>query len=84
MYRAKFDDLESTWYHIDVDNGEIINRITNTNRIERWLFNGLHSLDFQLLIKHGLLREIILIFLSLVGFIFSLSAIVVGWRRLFS
>ena len=84
VYRAKFDDLESTWYHIDVDNGEIINRITNTNRIERWLFNGLHSLDFQLLIKHGLLREIILIFLSLVGFIFSLSAIVVSWRRLFS
>lgn len=84
VYRAKFDDLESTWYHIDVDNGEIINRITSTNRLERWLFNGLHSLDFQFLTKHGPFRDVLLIFLSLAGFVFSLSAVIVGWRRLFS
>ncbi len=79
----KFDDPESTWYHINVANGEILSRITNANRLERWIFKGLHSLDFQFLIKHGSLKDAILIFLCLAGFFFSLSAVVVGWRRLF-
>ena len=83
IYRAKFDDPESTWYHINVANGEILNRITNANRLERWIFKGLHSLDFQFLIKHGSLKDAILIFLCLAGFFFSLSAVIVGWRRLF-
>ena len=83
IYRVKFDDPESTWYHINVAKGEILSRITNANRLERWIFKGLHSLDFQFLIKHGSLKDAILIFLCLAGFFFSLSAVIVGWRRLF-
>ena len=79
----KFDDPEPTWYHINVANGEILNRITNANRLERWIFKGLHNLDFQFLIKHGSLKNAILIFLCLAGFFFSLSAVIIGWRRLF-
>lgn len=61
----KFDDPESTWYHINVANGEILNRITNTNKLEQWIFKGLHSLDFQFLIKHSSLKDAILIFSAL-------------------
>ena len=82
IYRAKFDDAESTWYHIDVANGEILSRITSSNRLERWLFKGLHSLDFQFLAKHGSLKDAILIFLCFAGLFFSLSAVIIGWRRL--
>ena len=53
----KFDDPESTWYHINVANGEILNRITSGNRLERWIFKGLHSLDFQFLVKHDSLKD---------------------------
>lgn len=83
VYRAKFDDLESTWYHIDASSGEIINRVTDADRLERWMFNGLHSLDFQFLIKSRLIREGLLISLSIAGFVFSFTALVIGWRRLF-
>ena len=79
----KFDVPESTWYHISVADGEILSRITNANRLERWIFKGLHSLDSQSLIKHGSLKDAILIFLCLAGFFFSLRAVIVGWRRLF-
>ena len=79
----KFDDPESTWYYISVADGEILSPITNANRLERWIFKGLYSLDFQFLIKHGSLKDAILIFLCLAGFFFSLSAVIVGWRRLF-
>lgn len=82
VYRAKFNDSESTWYHIDVGSGEIVNRVTDASRRERWLFNGLHSLDFQFLLRNRPIWDILLILLCLLGFVFSLTAVVIGWRRL--
>lgn len=82
VYRAVFDDAESTWFHVDLNNGEIVNRVTDASRLERWLFNGLHSLDFQFLLRHRPLWDVVMIILSLIGFIFSVTAIVIGWRRL--
>ena len=82
IYRAKFDDSESTWYHIDPRSGELVNRVTDASRWERWLFNGLHSLDFQFLLQRRPLWDILVIALSLIGFVFSISAVVIGWRRL--
>lgn len=82
VYRAKFDDAESTWYHIDLNNGEIVNRVTDADRLERWLFNGLHSLDFQFLIHNRPVWDVLMILLSIAGFAFSLTAVVIGWRRL--
>lgn len=84
VYRAVFNDPESTWYHINLSNGEIVNRVTDASRLERWLFNGLHSLDFQFLLRHRPLWDLVVIFLSIVGLIFSLTAVVIGWRRLFA
>jgi uncharacterized iron-regulated membrane protein len=82
VYRAKFDDKESSWYHIDLTSGEIVNRVTDASRRERWLFNGLHSLDFQFLLQHRPLWDLLVIILSLLGLGFSLTAVVIGWRRL--
>jgi hypothetical protein len=82
VYRARFSDTESTWYYIDATTSEILARSTQTDRIKRWLYNGLHSLDFQFLLVNWPLREIIIIFLSITGVIFSLSCLVITWRRL--
>lgn len=82
VYRAKFDDPNNSWFHIDAADGEVLNRVDNASRRERWLYNGLHSLDFQLLWKHRPLWDILVIFLSLIGFGFSVTSVVVGWRRL--
>ncbi|HIF73615.1 MAG TPA: PepSY domain-containing protein [Porticoccaceae bacterium] len=82
VYRAKFSDRESTWFHIDQETGEIVTRVTDASRRERWLFNGLHSLDFQFLIRNRPLWDVIVILLSIIGFGFSLTSIVIGWRRL--
>ncbi|MCH7816995.1 MAG: PepSY domain-containing protein [Proteobacteria bacterium] len=82
IYRAKFDDTESTWYHIDLTTGEVVNRLTDAGRLERWLFNGLHSLDFQFLLQRRPLWDIVVILLSVIGFVFSVTAVVIGWRKL--
>ena len=82
VYRARFDDAESSWYHIDLNTGEVVNRLTDRGRLERWLFNGLHSLDFMLLWRQRPLWDILVILLSLLGVVFSATSIVIGWRRL--
>jgi uncharacterized iron-regulated membrane protein len=84
VYRAKFNDANDSWFHIDAANGNVLNRVDNASRRERWLFNGLHSLDFQLLWKHRPLWDILVIALSLIGLGFSVTSVVVGWRRLTS
>ncbi|MDD9891478.1 MAG: PepSY domain-containing protein [Gammaproteobacteria bacterium] len=82
VYRAMFNDQEETWYHIDLTTGEIVNRVTSANRIERWIYNGLHSLDFQILLNRRPLWDTVLIFLSILGLAFSITSVVIGWRRL--
>ena len=82
VYRAKFNDQEETWYHIDLVTGEIVNRVTSANRIERWIYNGLHSLDFQLLINKRPVWGVVVGLLSICGLAFSITSIVIAWRRL--
>ena len=82
VYRAKFDDEESTWFHIDLNTGEVVNRLTQATRLERWIYNGLHSLDFMVLWQRRPLWDAVVIFLSILGLVFSLTSVVIGWRRL--
>jgi hypothetical protein len=82
VFRARFSDTESTWYYIDATTSEILARSTQTDRVKRWLYNGLHSLDFRFLLANRPLWDIIVIFLSITGVIFSLTSLVIAWRRL--
>jgi hypothetical protein len=82
VFRARFSDTESTWYYIDATTSEILARSTQTDRVKRWLYNGLHSLDFRFLLANRPLWDIIVIFLSITGIIFSLTSLVIAWRRL--
>lgn len=81
-YRARFSDEESTWYYINARTGELLSRSTRINRIQRWLYNGLHSLDFQILLAYRPLWDVVVIFLSLAGLALSYTSIVIAWRRL--
>ena len=78
---VRFDDAEQSWYHIDLNTGAVIQRLTHTDRWARWLYNGLHSLDFAPLFQLRPLWDALLILLLLCGFGFSLTAVVIGWRR---
>lgn len=82
VYRAKFNDSNDSWFHIDAINGEVLNRVDDASRRERWLYNSLHSLDFQVLWQLRPLWDIVVILLSLIGFGFSVTSVVIGWRRL--
>lgn len=82
VLRVRFDDANATWYHIDLTTGELVNQLTETGRAKRWLYNGLHSLDFRFLIDNRPVWDVVVIVLCSVGFLFSSTAVIVSWRRL--
>ena len=80
--RVILDDPSQTWVHIDMGTGQIVSTMDRSRRVYRWLFNGLHSLDFPGLINHRPLWDILILLLLGLGFLFSLTGVVVGWKRL--
>lgn len=82
VLRLKFDDPARTWLHIDPATGALLGQLGSGGRSYRWLFNGLHSLDFPWLLIWPPLRHILVWLLSGAGIVISLSGVVIGWKRL--
>jgi hypothetical protein len=82
VLRLKFDDPEKSWLYISPLRGAIVERYERSGRVERWLYHGLHSLDFPFLWRSRPAWDIVVIALCAGGFLLSLTAIVIGYRRL--
>jgi PepSY-associated TM region len=72
----------NVWYEIDGSTGALLNRLDPSHRTYRWLFSRLHRLDFAALQSRPLLRTTVIVALCLCGLAFSLSGVVLAWRRL--
>ena len=79
--RVELSDPAKTWLHIDHRSGEIISVMDSSRRVYRWLYNGLHSLDFPGLSNRRPLWDILMIVLLSAGFVASLTGAVLGIRR---
>jgi uncharacterized iron-regulated membrane protein len=72
----------SVWFHIDGASGAILERLDPSRRAYRWLYSALHTMDFPVLAAHPALRSALIVILCGCGLIFSLTGVVIGWRRL--
>lgn len=79
VHRVKCRDL---WFDIDGASGSLLQRLDSSRRAYRWLYNGLHTLDFPILLAHPRLRDVLIVGLCALGLLFSVTGIVIGWRRL--
>jgi len=79
MFRIACGDI---WFDIDGGTGELVNRLDPSRRIYRWLFGGLHTLNFPWLQHLPWLRSILIVVLCGCGLVFSLTGVVLAWRRL--
>jgi hypothetical protein len=70
------------WYEIDGSTGALSNRLDPSHRTYRWLFGRLHTLDFPALQSRPMLHTTVIVVLCLCGLAFSLSGVVLAWRRL--
>jgi hypothetical protein len=82
VLRARFRDANETWLYLDPKRAAIVDVNTKTSRVQRWLYHGLHSLDFPALYFRRPLWDAVMIALSLGGFASSATALLPAWRRL--
>ncbi|EIG57228.1 PepSY domain-containing protein [Bradyrhizobium sp. WSM1253] len=79
VYRSSCGDL---WFDIDGADGNLLQRLDSSRRAYRWFYGALHTLDFPVLVAHPLLRDGLVVGLCALGFLFSITGIVIGSRRL--
>lgn len=82
VLRLRYLDPQSTWLYIDPRLGLILHREDRLTRLNRWLYHGLHSLDFRFLYNRRPLWDITVIVLCLGGLVLCLSPIRQGWQRI--
>ena len=61
---------------------KMVSKANRFNRIERWLYNGLHTLDFSFLYYNRPVWDAVVIFLSLGGTAVSAIGLLMGVKRL--
>ena len=81
VLRVRFADPLDTWVYIDPAAGQIVRSLHRHSRAERWLFNGLHSLDFAFWYGRRPLWDIGVILLSLGGLASSGIGLWIGAGR---
>jgi len=79
VYRLVCGDV---WYHIDAASGAALEKLDSSRRAYRWFYSALHTLDFPALLAAPAVRTVLIVALCIAGLAFSLSGVVIGWRRL--
>jgi hypothetical protein len=82
VLRVRFRDAVDTWLYLDPFKGAVVRKEEQRTRLERWLYHGLHSLDFPALYFRRPLWDIVLVVLSIGGIVSSATTLVPAWRRL--
>jgi hypothetical protein len=81
VLRLKFDDRDGTWLYVDPLMSRVVARFTTRERVQRWLYNGLHSLDFPFLYQRRPLWDIVVVTLCLGGAFLSFIGVFIAARR---
>jgi hypothetical protein len=79
--RVKLDDPASTWLYFDLQTGALLGEATFRRRVERWIYHGLHSLDFAFWYDRRPLWDIGVIALSVAALVMCSIGLVLGVRR---
>jgi hypothetical protein len=71
-----------TRYYIDPKTAAVVGQYSARGWVNRWLYHGLHSLDFPWLYKYRPLWDIVVITLMLGGTALCVTSLVMTWRVL--
>jgi hypothetical protein len=82
VLRVKFGDPMQTWLYVDPQMSQPLATVHRLNRVERWLFNGLHSLDFSFWYNSRPLWDIVMLVLLGGGLISSVLGLYLGIGRM--
>lgn len=81
VYRVDLQGPQALTLYVEPRTGEVFLRHSAGSKLRRWLYNGLHSFDFQPLIRRPW-WDILVIALSLAGAALSGTGVALSWRWL--
>ncbi|MGY4476925.1 PepSY domain-containing protein [Bradyrhizobium sp. USDA 3364] len=70
------------WYQVDGASGANLEKLDPQRRSYRWLYRALHTLDLPVLMARPELRTTLVVVLCALGAAFSVTGILIAWRRL--
>jgi PepSY-associated TM region len=79
---ARLNDAEQTRYYIDPKTARVAGSYSSRGWMSRWLYHGLHSLDFPWLYDHRPLWDIIVITFMIGGTALGVTSLILTWRVL--
>ncbi len=80
VLKADINDQANTTYYINPETTDVMMKYENTSRINRWVYHGLHSLDFPALFFRRPLWDIVVIVLLLGGTSVSITGLALTWK----
>ncbi len=81
VLRVKLADPDETWVYIDPALSQVLAQVHRYSRVERWLYNGLHSMDFAFWYRSPA-WGVVMTLLCLGGLASSGMGLLLGVRRL--
>ena len=79
---ARLNDEENTRLYIDPKTSRVVSTYSSSNWMSRWLYHGLHSLDFPWLYNYRPLWDIVVITFMVGGTALCVTSLVLAWRVL--
>jgi hypothetical protein len=79
---VELNDDDATRYYVDPVRGRIVGGYSSQRWVNRWLYRGLHSLDFPWLYRSRPLWDVVVITFMLGGTALSMTSMVLAWRVL--
>jgi hypothetical protein len=79
---ARLNDAVGTRYYIDPGTATVVGQYSARGWVQRWLYNGLHSLDFPWLYNYRPLWDIVVITMMLGGTAICVTSLVLTYRVL--
>ena len=76
---ARLNDADETRYYIDPRTARIVGRYSSSDWAGRWLYHGLHSLDFPWLYNHRPAWDIVMIAFMIGGTALCVTSVILAW-----
>ena len=77
---ATMGDANQTRYYIDPRTARVVHSYDSSAWVNRWLYNGLHSLNFPWLYNYRPLWDIVVITFMLGGTALCVTSLILAWR----
>ncbi|HEV8259162.1 MAG TPA: PepSY domain-containing protein, partial [Burkholderiales bacterium] len=81
VLRVKFGDPDATWMYIDPHMSQVVARFTRRERLQRWIYHGFHSLDFNFWYYQGPAWTTTMVALNAGGALLSVIGVVLAIKR---